>query len=87
MRCPPGDDIFPCLTDVRALPLSCSHDGCDADAEWHVVWNSNGDNGLCCHPHMLEVRRRWVYLSAHRYQLTCSVQTARFADRTNGCVV
>ncbi|MEE4598252.1 hypothetical protein V2J94_41525 [Streptomyces sp. DSM 41524] len=46
---------------------------CQADATWHIMWNTEGDAGLACGPHMDEARRSLVFIDSHRVGPDCAM--------------
>ena len=79
-----------------APPLQCNRiiDGtfeapvhCGAEGKWHVIWNLDAENGICCDKHADEVRRRWVYVGFHPYEMVCSIQGAHWLHDEDRCVV
>lgn len=75
----------------RAPPLACSRrvgeDGCGKEAKWHVIWNSDMDNGLACDQHQSEIKQKWVYYAIHPYQMECSMPGCVFVEAENRCIV
>jgi hypothetical protein len=75
----------------HAPPFACGRilvaGPCGADAEWHVIWSSDIDNGLCCQAHYDEARERWAFYAAHRYEMECSMPGAVFVEAENRCRV
>lgn len=60
---------------------------CGAEGKWHVIWNLQAENGICCDSHADEVRQRWAYAGLHPYEMVCSIRGARWLHDEDRCVV
>lgn len=81
-----------------APPLQCNRlmsgafdapepDYCGKPAKWHIIWTSDGENGIACDEHADEARRLWVYFGLHAYEPVCSIRGARYLPDEDRCVV
>ena len=85
----PTGGVAPPLQCNRVLrgPLEAPEAYCGRPAEWHVLWDREVNNGLCCQEHYEEVCDRWVYLAAHEYDMACSMPGAVYDPGRNVCLV
>ncbi|MFM9635921.1 hypothetical protein [Streptomyces turgidiscabies] len=38
---------------------------CPTTAAWHICWDTRGENGMACTPHMVEAQHQFVYIDRH----------------------
>ena len=78
---------------VSARGQKCGHSpgdtpatDCPTDATWHIMWNTDGEVGLACDPHMAEARRRFVFVDSHRVGPDCSMPGTLWDFDNQRCV-
>lgn len=73
----------------RAPGLACSRwingGPCGAAPIEHVLWNWDGDNGIVCEAHALELGTLWAYVDHHPYNPLCSIGGAEWTHER--CIV
>src|SRR5690349_14395106 len=77
----------PALSGRDAPPLKCGRilSGlntpdevvCGRDATWHVIWETDGENGLACDEHYVFIQRNWNFWTSHEYKMECSMPGSR----------
>lgn len=80
----------------NAPPLQCNRlmggtfdepELCGKPGAWHVIWDLDLNNGICCDEHAEEARRLWVFIGFHPYSEVCSIGGARWLPDKDICVV
>ncbi|MFJ9128906.1 hypothetical protein ACIRJS_32875 [Streptomyces sp. NPDC102340] len=88
------DPFAPLGRDVRLRGRKCGYSpgdapvtDCQADAAWHIAWDTDLENGLACDPHMTLVRARYMFVDAHRISPDCQMPGAHWDFDNKRCIV
>lgn len=61
---------------------------CNKQATVHMLWNEEGDNGLCCYEHTIEANCSWSIIDQHPITAVCTLPDANWFyswDEPPGC--
>jgi hypothetical protein len=60
---------------------------CGSLAEWHVLWDDELDNAICCQRHFKEAAETWRIKDAHQYRFPCTQPKALWSFDDHCCVL